>query len=59
MPKNVKSVFFNDGKDADVFAVVVGKNPNGNLNLITFPTDSAVEHENDIPQGEGGRTWHS
>ena len=56
---DVKSVKFNDGTNPNVFALVVSTNEGGTLNLITFPTSSPVEHENDIPEGTGGRTWHA
>jgi hypothetical protein len=54
----VKSVWFNTG-DEDAFALVVGENDDGTLNLVYFPTTSPVEHADNIPEGEGGRTWHN
>ncbi len=52
----VKSVTFNDGKEK-CFALVAKENADGTLNLVYFPTTSAVEHANNIPEGDGGRTW--
>ena len=53
-----KSVWFDTG-DEDAFALVVSENDDGTLNLLYFPSDSPVEHADNIPEGEGGRTWHS
>lgn len=57
MPKAAHTVIFDDGDDHDVLALVRSKNDDGTLNLITFPTTSPVEHENSVPEGEGGRSW--
>ena len=52
-----KHVWFDDGTEKKAYALVVSENDDGTLNLIYFPNSSAVEHANNIPQGEGGRTW--
>lgn len=56
MSHPVTSVTFDDGKEK-CFALVVSKNDDGTLNLIYFPSSSPVEHANNIPEGEGGRTY--
>jgi len=52
-----KHVWFDNGTDKKVYALVASENDDGTVNLITFPLSSPVEHENSIPEGEGGRTW--
>ena len=54
--KAVHSVTFDDGKEK-CLALVAKTNDDGTLNLIYFPTSSPVEHANNIPEGEGGRTY--
>ena len=56
MPAPVDSVIFDTGTE-EAFALVKSKNDDGTLNLVYFPTGSPVEHANNIPEGEGGRTW--
>ena len=58
MHNTVKHVWFDDGENDMIYALVASVNPDSTLNLITFPTTSSVEHESSIPQGTGGRTWH-
>lgn len=61
-----KHVFFNDGTDEDVFALVKRELENGNLNLEVCPDQGAPYPVNDVPQREkadygaegGGDTWH-
>lgn len=63
----VESVWFNDGTDEDVFALVVGDGEGDTKNLISFdPSTAAPEHRNNVPRREkidygpegGGDTYH-
>lgn len=59
-------VYFNDGTNQDVFALVIGDNGGGNLNLFTIPGSGAPQTVDGIPHREvkdygpegGGDTWH-
>ena len=54
--ESVKSVWYNDG-NGDRFALVVKDHGDGKLDLIVFG-EGTPEHEDGVPKGEGGRTWH-
>ncbi len=59
MPHPVKSVFFNDGTHKNLFAIITKTLENGNVNLsYQDPDTGAGQIATDIPEGEGGRTWH-
>lgn len=51
-------VFFNDGTDSKIPALVFEKNADDSLNLVTFPTSSPVERRHSVAEGTGGGTWH-
>lgn len=61
-----KYVFYNDGTDSDVFAVVKKKLESGNLNLQVFPDNGDSYAVNDVPLRDkadygaegGGKTYH-
>jgi len=55
---SVHSVLYDDGTDADIFALVIKKNEDGTLNLFAIRESGEPEVANGIPEGEGGRTWH-
>lgn len=60
-------VFFNDGENANVYALVLKVLPDGNLNLHCIPESGQPYIETDIPNREpgnyddngGGDTWHT
>lgn len=63
----VTHVFYNDGSDPDVYAIVKKENADGTLNLFIIPDSGNTDIVNGVPQREkadydeagGGRTWHS
>jgi hypothetical protein len=62
-----KYVFFNDGSDPNVYAIVTQDNGDGTQNLFTLPAQGQGQPVNGIPQREpneygpegGGNTWHT
>ena len=59
MAEAAQFVRYDDGNDANIYALVESGNDDGTLNLITFPSTSPVEHVSHVPEGLGGRTWHT
>lgn len=65
--KLAASVFYNDGTNPDIFALVIKDNGGGSLNLFVIPEAGVPGIENGVPQREkadygpegGGRTWHT
>lgn len=62
---DTKHVWFNDGTDEDVFALVVKKHSPDMLDLRTFSGGSSELHTSvprrdkaDYGEEGGGRTWH-
>lgn len=61
-----KHVFYNDGTDEDVFALVKRELDDGNLNLEVMPDQGAPYPVNDVPRRDkadygpegGGDTYH-
>jgi hypothetical protein len=59
-------VWYNDGTEPNVHALVCQENENGTLNLELHPDSGQPWHENGVPRREpsdydeagGGRTWH-
>ena len=59
-------VFYNDGTDEDVYAIVTKDNGDGNLNLFVLPASGTGYGANGVPHREkadygaegGGDTWH-
>lgn len=67
MSKPVVSVFYNDGTNEDVFAIVLKDNGGGSLNLYAIPDSgepvvaNGVAHREKADYGPegGGDTWHA
>ena len=68
MAKPVESVFYNDGKDENVFAIVAKDVGDTKFDLIVFdPEGGQSSLYKAVPRREkadygpegGGRTWHS
>lgn len=63
----VESVKFNDGNNADLFAIVLKDNGGDNLNLQIIPDSGTPYVRNSVPRREkkdydeagGGDTWHT
>jgi len=53
-----KYVWFNDGNSEWCYALVVLTHSDGKLNLLYKSPVAGWESADNIPQGEGGRTWH-
>jgi hypothetical protein len=59
-------VWYNDGSEPNVHALITAVNDDNTLNLELHPNGGAPWHENGVPQREesdydedgGGRTWH-
>jgi len=60
-------VYYNDGTDEDVYALVTADNDDGTLNLFVIPASGEAKQVNGVPRREkddygpegGGHTWHS
>lgn len=55
-------VFYNDGTDEDVYALVIQDNGNSNYNLWTpagVVNDVPRREKKDYDAAGGGHTWHS
>ena len=59
-------VYYHDGEEPNVHALITNENDDGTLNLELHPDGGQPYHENGVPRREpedyddagGGRTWH-
>lgn len=64
--RDVKSVFYNDGNNEDLFALVTHDDGDGQLDLIVFSAEGVPGVVKNVPRRDkadygaegGGVTWH-